>query len=391
MIAVYRDMVGTIQDYYTRRLVPLALEGLRRMLLPEAVFCDTLRQNAGAEPRPSGRSYRYSAMVLIGLAMQERLGCSWGVPTEKVWGRLFDWATKDARLGDAGLVLWAMVVKGDPRGVQVAENIIKRESEVLDARSGIGSMPLGWLLAGLGLAMQNDLGGSRLASIAEKVCRRLLGNRNQTTSLFALGGSEFRRNPLRRRLNSRLGSFASQVYPMIGLSFYATASGRPEPLRVAEQTADAVCRLQGSEGQWWWIYDIRSAKPAIRYPVYSVHQHSMGPMALLAVSRAGQGKKDYSAAIRGSLDWLDKHPELAEETLFARDAELVWRAIQRDVPAQTADFGLGLAERIRMNLSAWTGMGDNRPFRTGYLCDECRPYELGWILVAGALACAARK
>jgi len=361
------------------------------MLFQEAVFCNTLKRNADSELKQIGVSNRYSAMVLIGLAMQERLGRSWDAPTDKVLQRLFNWATNNAGLGDVGLVLWAMVVKDDPRAEKVAQNIINRESEILDARSGVGSMPLGWLLAGLGLAMQKNLGGSRLASIAENVCQRLIRNRNQTTSLFSLGGSEFRRNPLQRRLNSQLGSFASQVYPMIGFSFYASASGRPRPLQIAEETADAVCRLQGPKGQWWWIYDVRSAKPAIRYPVYSVHQHSMGPMALLAVSQAGQGKKDYSAAIRESLGWLEEHTELAEESLFARDAGIVWRAIQRDEPSRTAGFGLGRAERLRMHVASWTGMADNRPFRTGYLCDECRPYELGWILVAGALACAVRK
>jgi hypothetical protein len=384
-------MANTFQDYYADKLVPVAFAGLKEMLLPEAVFCDSLRRNGNAKPRPVGQSPRYSAMVLIGLAMQERLGRTWDTPTEGVWECLFDWATKDARLGDTGLVLWAAAVKDHPRAAQLAENVIQREHEALDAGYDMGTMSLGWLLTGLGAAMQRNLGGSRLATIADGVAQRLLRNRNQDTSLFALGGGECRRNPFPRRQSSRLGSFASQVYPVIGLSYYATASGKEEPLRLAEQTADVLCRLQGPDGQWWWIYDVGSARPTIRYPVYSVHQHSMGPMALLAVSQARQGKKDYSAAICKSLDWLEKHPELAEETLFPAEVQIVWRAIQRDLPSQTAGFGLGRGERLRMHLSAWTGMADNRPFRSGYVCDECRPYELGWILVAGALAQTAAR
>jgi hypothetical protein len=74
-------------------------------------------------------------------------------------------------------------------------------------------------------------------------------------------------------------------------------------------------------------------------------------------------------------------------TLFASASHVIWRAIQRDEPSRTADFGLGRAERLRMHLAAWTGLADKRSFSDGFLCDECRPYELGWILVAGAMAC----
>ena len=71
---------------------------------------------------------------------------------------------------------------------------------------------------------------------------------------------------------------------------------------MAIETADALCRLQGPAGQWWWIYDVERGTPAIRYPVYSIHQDAMGPMALLAVSLASEHKRDYTDAIWKSLN-----------------------------------------------------------------------------------------
>ena len=47
------------------------------------------------------------------------------------------------------------------------------------------------------------------------------------------------------------------------------------------------------------------------YPVYSVHQHAMAPMALLDLRAAGG--TDYMPAIAKGLQWLDSHPEKSED------------------------------------------------------------------------------
>ena len=378
--------VEGIRQRLVDELIPVALHGLERMLSPDgASFCQKARPGQNGQLQFVGRSNRYSAMTLIGLAMQEHLGRTTGIPTDKVYDRLVDWVERDARSGDAGLVLWALALKNDPRAERVAKIIAASEEEHTGSPSARNSASMGWLLTGLSVAIREGIGGERLPAVADRVYELLLRNRNETTGLFSLTGAEFRKNLLKWRMNARLGSFASQVYPTIGLSYYAMASGSEQPLRLAEQTADALCRLQGPEGQWWWIYDTKKAEPAMRYPVYSIHQDAMGPMALLAVSMASEGRKDYSLAIRKSLDWLDQHPECPGQKLIDRDAGVVWRAIQRDEPARTGAFGLGPGEWIRMNLSAWTGLPDRRAFRGGYICDECRPYQLGWILVAAAM------
>ena len=69
------------------------------------------------------------------------------------------------------------------------------------------------------------------------------------------------------------------------------------------------------------------------------------------------------------------------------DAErgVVWRATQHDDPATTANLGLSRSELARMGRAAWFGIADNRRFTTGFVCPECRPYHLGWILLAAAL------
>ncbi len=191
----------------------------------------------------------------------------------------------------------------------------------------------------------------------------------------------FRKNLHRARVDARLGSFASQVYPTIGFSMMARATGDGAALAKAKQCADQIARLQGQHGEWWWVYRVRKAAPAVRYPVYTVHQDAMGPMMLAAAALADGCTDRYDAAIAKSLRWFDERPDLP-------DAErgVVWRAVQLDDPQGTERLGLSPKEIWRMGRSAWLGTVDERNVGThGYVCPECRPYHLGWILLADAL------
>ena len=81
----------------------------------------------------------------------------------------------------------------------------------------------------------------------------------------------------------------------------------PRALDIARQCAQHICALQGKSGQWWWHYDYRTGEILEGYPVYSVHQDAMAPMALLALEEAGGG--DYWAPIAKGLQWLYSPPK----------------------------------------------------------------------------------
>jgi hypothetical protein len=372
------------------RLAVLALKGLEGMLQTDKpVFCDRELGHEDGKLSLSGTSLRYTAMSLIGLATYEQVfgPTDWDQRARwsqaALWDHLVDWASRQAEPGDAGLVLWGLVVRNDGRAEQILQTIRKRQNKL--AQVCRHSMPLGWLLTGLSLAMQKGICPADSRDLAGRVFDLLLANRYPSHGLFSLARPGLRKNFLASRVYGRMGSFASQVYPIIGLSHYAMAGNLSEPLQIARQCADRICQLQGPQGQWWWIYNTRTGLPAVRYPVYSVHQDAMGPMALLAVSRANHGCcRDYDSAIRMSLDWLDNHSECSHIRLIDEDASLVWRAIQRDHHDRTGSFGLGRGERLRMQLAAWLGCRDERRFDGGHLCRECRPYHLGWILLAAA-------
>ena len=379
------DAQRTFEDV----LVPLAERGLAKMLSDDkAVFCYKARADSEGRLVLSGVSKRYSAMVLIGRAARRQCGLDSGPSHPEVWDALVHWAKGEALAGDTGLVLWALCLAQDDRADEIADRAIEKAFEVVNRPVRPGSMPMGWLLTGLSEAAALGLAGDRATEAASGVYQRLLANRGEATGMFVSGGGLSRWRRLGRAVRARLGSFAAQVYPTIGLSRYAAVTGCEEALSAAARCADRLCDLQGPQGQWWWIYNITKGRPAIRYPVYGVHQDAMGPMMLLAVRNAGG--KPYNDSLARSLAWLDRHPECPDLDMVDSHNALVWRAIQREEESTTGAFGLARGERFRMNWAAWTGRLDNRPFGTGYRCNECRPYHLGWILLASAMLTGSR-
>ena len=151
----------------------------------------------------------------------------------------------------------------------------------------------------------------------------------------------------------------------------AAAFGDDAGLQSAISCAERLCELQGPLGQWWWHYDAVEGRVIGRYPVYSVHQDGMAPMALFELSRASG--RDFSGAIFKGLSWIYGHNELSMDL---RDAghSVIWRNIHQPKAER-------YLEEIRMFGSV---EGRVFPARRLKVLFECHPYHLGWILFAFA-------
>lgn len=137
-----------------------------------------------------------------------------------------------------------------------------------------------------------------------------------------------------------------------------------------------MCELQGPAGQWWWHFDVRTGDVLERYPVYSVHQDSMAPMALFALEEAdGQ---DRLAPIRRGWQWLLEPPE-NPGGLIDRAAGVIWRKVARHEPPRLVRGLQAAASRLHASLRA---PGVDTVFRPGWIDHESRPYHMGWILYA---------
>jgi len=178
------------------------------------------------------------------------------------------------------------------------------------------------------------------------------------------------------RFRAHIGCFADQVYPIQALARLSAATGDAEPLRMANRCAATICDLQGQAGQWWWHYDSRTGDVVEGYPVYSVHQHAMAPMALFDLADAGG--TDHVADIALGLDWLRTHPEVMDE-LISEKHGVIWRKVGRREPPKAVRSLSAVTTALR---PGWHLPALDKVFPPDRIDYECRPYELGWLLYA---------
>jgi hypothetical protein len=362
MLSTATEQSTPIRTAQLQPLLQLATRGLEHMFHPQQrLFCYKLRQTPQGLIQ-DGISFRYTIITVLGLHRAERAGLA---SVFEVRG-IFDALARNTRsidnAGDWGLLLWLSALCAPEELPRLTlrgwlDTLLDRFHDGRERRT----MEMAWLLAGLAHIRLADVAGLKELSPLAFRLYRLLSQNQGAEGIF---GHQAAGRSYRDRLRSRLGSFADQVYPIYALSKFAQAWGVDEAVCRARRCADTICRLQGPMGQWWWHYDSARGRVVGRYPVYSVHQDGMAPMALLALSEAAEA--NYEENIYRGLEWIYGANELGADM---RDvaANIIWRCIGPD------SF-----RRYSSELLCLAGMS---PLPGGlHTLHECRPYHLGWLL-----------
>jgi hypothetical protein len=352
-----------------RELNTLAATGLAHMWDPEKhLFCFRLKRAPDGIVR-EGLSCRYTIMAILGLHRLETARReSSPIGIRAVVDDLLDNTDWIDNIGDLGLLVWlcALVAPARLEETYSKLNVKDALARFPKTRKGL-TMELAWLLSGLAhaaLVERNKL--PNLAVQAIKTYGMLTANQGR----HGIFGHLARNGSMTGVLRGRVGSFADQVYPIYALSKFAQAYQNQPALEAARICAEAICKAQGSLGQWWWHYDASTGKVFQRYPVYAVHQHGMAPLALFALSEAAG--LDFSESIYKGLRWIDGNNEL-NRNLREPSFQLVWRSVYRRSLGKMyiREFG----DFLRNTASAVSADELDITF-------ECRPYELGWLLYA---------
>lgn len=355
-----------LEDKTISKVVSIAIAGLPGMYCSNThEFVHTRRKLKNGRLQCAGNSLRYGAIVVIGARhlpenLQQDLFA--GETANQFCNKLLKDIDAATNLGDVALITWAAAELKHPK-LEVAVNRLR---ELSGANCPCPTVEAAWVLSALSVA--NDQLDVRSALLQAK--QRLLQCFNLNAGIFAhhtgqsksLGG------------RSHVSCFADQVYPIQALAKYHQAVGDDESLNAATVCAERICKLQGDAGQWWWHYDVRTGNVIEGYPVYSVHQDSMGPMALLDLQEAGG--PCYDDAIALGLQWLDNAPEIGS-SLIDEENSVIWRKVARAEPKKATRFIRAAAIRAHPNLKMrWL----DSVFRPTVIDYECRPYHLGWIL-----------
>lgn len=358
---------GCIQPMNKADLCRLAAKGLIPMLDPQSqLYCSIYNRTSTGMVR-EGLSPRYTMMVLLGLHCYQQAGHELPLSTVPTLDALLRDPGWIDNLGDLGLLLWTCAELAPETIPDLYARIAadKAPERFPDGRRG-STMETAWYLTGLAtcaIAGFADLPGLR-SSAGE--ARRILAASCGPTGVY---GHFSRSGSPSNFLRGRIGSFADQVYPTVALARVYRAWGEEEARAASVATAQRMCHLQGPLGEWSWQYDSVSGRVVTRYPVYSVHQHAMGPMMLHEAAEVSGCRFD--AAIDRGLAWISGANELGR-SFIDRSLSLVWRSIYPGRMDALADCVLRFT-----GIRTGTAKAANL-----HVCYECRPYELGWLLYA---------
>jgi hypothetical protein len=352
------ELLEKLIDVAVRRLTAQYTDG-------EFVFTTTgeATPSGGWRLRGSGRSLRYAAIAALGLrhlSDADQRAVLAGNSADDLIGQLAKRLDDCTSVGDVALVCWAAADAGHSELPHAVARLAQ-----LDQQPGqIDVVSAAWVVSALVAARGNvdveeQLGAAR---------RRLLAARGAAAYPHTT-------RPGTPWYRAHVGSFADQVYPIQALARLHASSADPDALAVANAVARVICGAQGAGGQWWWHYDSRTGGVVEGYPVYTVHQHAMAPMALLDLADA-HGDAYLDEVCQG-LRWLRRPPE-ASVGLVLDEPPITWRKVAR---ADYRKLVRGVrAATTRVHPGARIQALD-RVYPPGTVDHECRPYELGWLLM----------
>jgi hypothetical protein len=350
------------------RLKDVAVNGLVPMFdVKKQLFCFKLKQTATGLVR-EGISPRYTVITLMGLHRLQESGTTSPIEINRVFDGLLantDWVDN---IGDLGLLLWLCALMAPDRLDEVDRRLEVKTAltRFRDGRQG-HTMELAWFLSGLShgsLARPHFLPESR--DLAFETYRRLIRNQDGQ-GLFC---HVVRNKSIAGMLRGGIGSFADQVYPIYAMTKFSQAYQFGQATERALDCALTICEAQGSRGQWWWHYNSSAGRVVDGFPIFSVHQHGMGPMTLFTLGEAIQS--DFSPWIYKGLQWISDN-ELGFD-MEDISSNIIWRSIACPAPTRCWNAAIGALTQ-REHRESCHGLK---------VTFECRPYELGWLLYAFA-------
>ena len=354
-----------------RRFVDLAVRGLSPMFdAQQQLFCYKLKKTDHGMVQ-EGLSPRYTMMTLMGLHRLEEAGFESPFETKRILNSLLSDLSWADNLGDLGVLLWlcGVVCPEKFAALEPRLDLSTALKRFRGGRQGV-TMEVAWFLTGLSYWGQTH--PKKLAQLepfafeAYQIVTKNQGDRGFFGHLSTTGS-------VAGIARGRIGSFADQVYPIYGMAQFSKAYQHEEAAKRALKCANGICEVQGPMGQWWWHYDSVGGRVADGYPVFSVHQHAMGPMTLFGLGEAIN--QNFDEWIYKGLRWINSNNELACDMEAESDA-VIWRCIMRSQRS--------VGRYLKAGLGLYSDTIQHKKREDLKVLFECRPYELGWLLYAFA-------
>ena len=354
-------------------LSSLFVAGLRAALSPSGVLFEREREGDSWRPTRGTEGLTSTAIALIGLSRAKVPPGQVGLDPSRSLDALTGLVERARDPGPLGLVLWADAAWGGGSTAGLLARWGGAAGGLAAMTRRLRTMELAWLVSGLSHQRRRDPSAASTRSAFDITLAALLGRFEPASRTFRHAEAD---SPWALRVRRRVATFADQIYSVQALALASIVSDDARALEVAAASALRMAEVQGDLGQWWWHYDPRDGRVSGSYPVYSVHQHGMAPMAFRTLTLAGG--PDLSGAVEAGRAWLSRN-ELGVD-LVDRRAGTIWRSIVRDE---------GPARRLARHALRLAGPRvDDRPAGSppGLRVNrETRPYEWAWYLFTAAV------
>jgi hypothetical protein len=366
-------MISLISQFY-ERLRALCILRLRDSLNQETNLFDRQLRNRAWRRTCGTENITSTAICLIAIERAKVDAREIQLDVDQSLLAIMNAIRQSRYWGSLGLAIWANATCDRLSLQRLLETVGFSRGDLNVLAPVLTTMELAWLVSGLAHELQR--GSSTARGALDSCLGELVSRYYRDSQLFchATGTA-----PFRHRLRRWIANFADQIYSVQALTVSSLTTGCSGLLDIAAACAGRLVQVQGPMGQWWWHYDPRDGRIAQAYPVYSVHQYGMAPMALLTMI-AAHGPAHIDSLLR-SLRWIEEN-EL-EGGLIDDVFGTIWRDIHR-----AESLAVRTIRRGRVVLGGRSDSGPSRRtrLRVNY---ETRPYEWGWCLFAGALAAHA--
>jgi hypothetical protein len=304
---------------------------------------------------------RYTINTLLGLEEASRAGFLDDSEFASLVERFLELRFADlTSIADIGLLL---VLLREGRAHRYRQEALDRLVRMATGPTAgkLDLQTLGWILWGLCAAAPSSPAAERGA---HDVFRTISSN-------FVDGASQLARHSV-RLYRRGLVSFGSTVYFLRSMHEYAALTGDKSAEALFENGVRKMVGNQGPNGEWPWLFGVRSGRPIEFYPVYAVHQDAMAMLFLLPA--LDRGMDWVREPIAKSISWVFGRNELATPT-FADHPFRAYRSIERThtLPRATR-YVRALGNLALGKASALSTDGRVR------INPECRSYHLGWFL-----------
>jgi len=311
--------------------------------------------------------FTHSLISLLGISnYKDSIGIDYRKSMDKIYKLII---SNVSGIREYSLLLWLLAKENDPRSEKVFKYINDKLPDRVISQSG--TMELAWMLAGLSFEFRRNNDHrvqTKLISTAKLLNERFI----KKNGLFLHRDKKSARWDVRYNI----GNFADQIYSIYAISLFTQATKDDEFLETAKKCSNKICSLQGEMGQWWWHYNAFTGKVVGKFPVFSVHQDSMAPFALMALGKLSE--TNYMSNIQCGLDWIRGNNELSV-SMINEDKSFIKRGIKRKGIFSKIQNVATIVSKFSM-ANCISAKYDQPKFLEAMNWEHS--YHLGWILYA---------